>query len=639
MNDAANQRQGDAMDATKAREPQGSLPQGSDLAEYVLPGYVLDRNGKFPLPFAVVRVEVDPEAERVSDAFFLYASEEYCRSISRDPANIVGRSCFETGEGDRQEWLSQCYRVVVHGETVLGFGYDPLVRDWISYSLAPSAAAGCCVYTFTPVVIDEQQRRQLMATTNERTSYFVSEMLSELSAEQSYDAAMNGMLQRMSTIVHAERLSVFECDGRETKTTFELCAKGVEPQLGLVFPASREVLVRWFRNVTTAPVILVPHISIIERFSAPLYQWCVASGVQSLMAAPFFIDGEIVGFLGAYNYQIDETIDLEMLFDAVSTFVAARIENRQLIDSLQRASSHDTLTDLLNRRGAQLAIDELFESDPDGHFVLALIDLDDFKRVNDVYGHAVGDEALRAMTRTLVAAFPTDAILSRNGGDEFLVVLSGDAAANASSLLANLTRRGLDFEFEGDRHHLTLSVGYARHPEQAESLRELVSRADTALYAVKLSGKAGFGKYTAEAEDHMRLQLGFSARDLLEHAPYPMLVSRADEQGDLLFASTECALLLGYSGLYDLTRNTRGAFAALVHPDDRAAVMDNLAALDRGLPDGKSHFVFRALTKGDGVRSVYASFRFVDIEETGRVLYTFLSPGRQSDREDRPAAL
>ena len=167
-------------------------------------------------------------------------------------------------------------------------------------------------------------------------------MLSKLSAEQSYHAAMNEMLEMMSEVIHADRLSVFECEGNRTINTFERVVDGVEPKLGQVTSATRELLSYWFRNVTKDSVVLVPNVSVIERVSPPLYAWCRASGADSLLAAPFFIDGEIVGFLGAYNYQFDETIDLNRLFEAVSTFIAARIENRQLIDSLRQASSHDT---------------------------------------------------------------------------------------------------------------------------------------------------------------------------------------------------------------------------------------------------------------------------------------------------------
>jgi len=448
-------------------------------------------------------------------------------------------------------------------------------------------------------------------------------MLSELAAEQSHSAAMNGMLTKMSQIIRADRLSVFECNGSETTITFELLAPGVESQLGASYPITKEVLKYWFRNVIQDRVVLVPNVSVIQRVSEPLYRWCVASNVQSLLAAPFYSGGEIVGFFGAYNYQLDDVIDLNRVFEAVSTFIAARLENRQLINSLRRASSHDTLTGLLNRRGSQQAIRELLIASPRGHHALALLDIDDFKRVNDVYGHDAGDEALRMMSRTLRQVFPREAVLSRNGGDEFLVMLSGDSARNADGLLAGLTRNGLSFAFEGERHQFTISAGYALYPEQADNMRELLSKADAALYAVKLSGKAGYKKYTSGTEDGTRLRLGFSVRDVLESAPYPLLVSRANDQGEILFASSELSHMLGYSSMYELMRATGGSYAGIVFPGDRERVRRAIERLgtDGGSPQGT--FDFSARTKDGRDRAVRANFRFVDIEDSGRVLYTF----------------
>ena len=607
----------------------GAVEPASQEAQNVqpgIPGLALDREGDLPIPCAVLRVDIDEKTHTAMAAHYIYASTSYCKALSRDLEGVVGRSHAEVGEGDEVEWLAKCYRVVTDGETVDGFGYDPLVRDWTCFTLSPSANQNCCVHTFMRLPVDDRRRRQLMSTADARTSLFISEMLSELAAEQDYHAAMNGMLSKMSEVIHANRLSVFELRGNKMRTSFELLGEGVEPQLGTEYNVSTGILDHWFRNVTHDSVVLVPNVSVIERFSEPLYRWCRASGADSLLAAPFFSDGEIVGFLGAYNYQIDETVDLNRLFEAVSTFIAARIENKQLIGDLKRASSHDSLTGLLNRRGLAQAADGLFASDAYASHVLALLDLDDFKRINDVYGHGAGDEALRAMARTMERAFPTEAIRARNGGDEFIVILSGDAARNASALLASFVYSGLEFDFEERHHRLTISAGYARCPEQASNMHDLLLKADTALYAVKQSGKAGFGKYTPDAEERMRIRLGFSAHDVLTNAPYLLLISRANAQGELLFASNELASWLGYASMYELMRFA-GSYEGIVYSDDReiafmAIRQQSLSEKDRST---KTHR-FRLLTKEGNGREVRASFRFVHIKGSGKVLYTYFIP-------------
>ena len=589
-----------------------------------VPDVLFGCEGDLPMCCAAFRVSVDAATETATDARCVYASKEYCRAISRDIEGVVGRSYLEIGEGDVDAWLARCYRVIALGETVTDFGYDPLVRDWTCSTLAPSLVEDCCVYAFIRVPIDDNQRKQLMASADARTSLFISEMLSDLAAEQSYHAAMNGMLAKMAEVVHADRMSVFECSGDETKVTFELLADGVESQLGSVFGLSKKVLGYWFRNVTRDHVVLVPNVSVVERMSKPLYQWCRASGVDSLLAAPFFCDGEMVGFLGAYNYQIDETVDLNRLFGAVATFIGARIENRQLIDNLRQASRHDVLTGLYNRRGSEQAIRECLKERPDGRHALILLDLDDFKRVNDVYGHNAGDEALRAMARALHDTFPRGSIVSRNGGDEFLVFLSGDAARDVAILLSQLSERGLVFEYEGESHQLTISAGYARYPEQSDNVQGLLNKADAALYAVKLSGKAGFGKYTSEAEDHMRIRLGFSTHDILESIPYPVLVCRADRRGEILFASSELADMLGYGSPYSLMRLTGGTYTGIVCSRDCERVTGYVERLVvGGGTDTQASADFGIVTRDLTVKEVHAEFRLVEIRDSGKVLYTY----------------
>ena len=605
---------------TEANLTTGAIPTPEEAMRLALDG-----SGKLPVAFAVLKVELNAERSVATDAHYLYASKQYCRIISRDVEGVIGRSCRQVEEGNVDAWLERCRKVLVTGETERGFGYDALVCDWICFCIAPSAQEDCIVYCVMRLPVDDQQRQQLMSSADARTADFISDMLTRLSAEQDYEDAMNDMLRMMSTVIRADRLSVFECVDNEAKTSFELCAPGVQPQLGKAFVVPIEMLEGWFRNLRNSHVMLVPDVTVILRVSEPLYRWCQHSKVHSLLAAPFFSDGQIVGFLGAYNYQIDQTVDLNRLFGAVATFIAARMENHRLITSLERASSHDSLTGLLNRRGAQSQIDVLLESDPQASHVLALVDVDDFKRVNDVFGHAAGDEALRAIARRLEEVFSAnEALISRNGGDEFLVFLSGDGAARASMLLADLSADGVDFEFEGVRHHLTLSVGYARYPEQTQGLRELTYQADVALYAVKLSGKAGFGKYVPEAEERLRPQLGFSAQDLLESFPSPVLVCDAQGDYDPLFASADLARLLGYADAYDLMRAARAARLGLVQPDDRERVADILAQCLSGERDEAEGFTFHARTKRGAPKELRARSRVVDIEETGSVLYLLM---------------
>jgi len=159
-----------------------------------------------------------------------------------------------------------------------------------------------------------------------------------------------------------------------------------------------------------------------------------------------------------------------------------------LIAGLSDAAHHDPLTELLNRRGFQEVFDVELERARRADQPLSLIvgDLDRFKRVNDVHGHAAGDELLRRVAEVLRGAVrPTDR-LYRWGGDEFLLLLPGARAADARRRVEELVasaNQSLPTDL-AERLALELSLGAAEFAG-GEALEPAVSRADAAMYEEK----------------------------------------------------------------------------------------------------------------------------------------------------------
>ena len=458
----------------------------SELPPYVkdIPDSPLGVLGDIPVAYAAFQVEPYEGAEKAKTVYFLFANDEYCRLAGCKAEDIVGVSHLEVSKSEDVRWPVDCYQAAFCGKTVSGTAYSQLVQSWVCYNIAPAAVEGCCTCAFVP--IDEQQRMRQMSV-DERTFYVISELLGSLAGEKSFDIAMNDMLVQTAKITNAERVCVFECYGPLTENTFEWCAEGVEPQLGTVSELSSAVLKAWFKSTVDEPITLIPDAEKIARFSPPLYEWCVESGVKSLMAAPFYNEGEIVGFLGAYNYKLDESIDINRVFSEIRSFVGARIDNRRLIESLDWTGKHDALTGLLNRRGFVASLDEARAGDADATVVVVLLDIDNFKHINDSYGHACGDEALCAMGRFLAEAFPDDAILCRTGGDEFMVCLVGESAERIDELVDAFKANPIEYEYDGVHRNMTSSLGYSKHPGQSFNLKEAFSQADEALYVDKRS--------------------------------------------------------------------------------------------------------------------------------------------------------
>lgn len=154
-------------------------------------------------------------------------------------------------------------------------------------------------------------------------------------------------------------------------------------------------------------------------------------------------------------------------------------------------SATDPLTELLNRRALQNAVEEELKKKATGYFIF--IDIDNFKTYNDTYGHNNGDLCLKHCARIMKKCFPEDSILGRYGGDEFVVCLKGATQEETHAYMLEfqscLTPLTLS---TGEVAELSVSGGGAAYPDQGEDFVSLCRSADAALYEVKQNGKGDF---------------------------------------------------------------------------------------------------------------------------------------------------
>ena len=165
------------------------------------------------------------------------------------------------------------------------------------------------------------------------------------------------------------------------------------------------------------------------------------------------------------------------------------------VAELSELATLDPLTGLWNRR---VFMDRLTEEvsrfDRYGSPIsLLMIDLDDFKTLNDSRGHAAGDDALRLLGRLIMGQFRVTDIAARYGGDEFGVILPGtnktEAFATAEKLRSAVAGLGLDFGHKGRSGVVTASIGVASAGPAAPDVDRLLEAADRALYRAKASGR------------------------------------------------------------------------------------------------------------------------------------------------------
>lgn len=169
-------------------------------------------------------------------------------------------------------------------------------------------------------------------------------------------------------------------------------------------------------------------------------------------------------------------------------------------DQLKYLAGHDSLTDLFNRREFENQINQrivMGGRDKD-QFALLLIDVDNFKAINDSLGHLYGDEYIKRFSEQFLKLIRKEDILSRIGGDEFTLITNTIKSPKEAAFIAKRLLEGLNIAIpvKQDTISKTCSIGIAIYPDDGKTSQELLRKADIAMYTAKSSGKNNYKFYS-----------------------------------------------------------------------------------------------------------------------------------------------
>jgi diguanylate cyclase (GGDEF)-like protein len=198
--------------------------------------------------------------------------------------------------------------------------------------------------------------------------------------------------------------------------------------------------------------------------------------MDSLLPADIFLDLNLIA--AAIHISASGAFSLSLAYE-------------RSVAGLREAARRDPLTGLYNRWSIQTLPEICKQHDGPKETALVLLDIDHFKTVNDTYGHAAGDEAIKRCADLIRRTFGDDDFIARIGGEEFVILLPGKDVRYAYELAETL-RRTMEAEpliFQEKRITLTASFGISHDAVDAHSFPHLLERADVCLYRAKRSGR------------------------------------------------------------------------------------------------------------------------------------------------------
>jgi diguanylate cyclase (GGDEF)-like protein len=216
------------------------------------------------------------------------------------------------------------------------------------------------------------------------------------------------------------------------------------------------------------------------------------SEARSKVCLPLISFGQPLGVVSLDSAKLEnfDAADTRAL-ESVADICATGVQNAYYVERVRQLAYIDGLTGIFNRRFFELRISEELERARryDGSLAVVMIDIDHFKRLNDEFGHLLGDEVLRQVSSVFSQHLRKVDVVCRYGGEEFALLLPQTTVEQAQGVADKLRREIATWQFPGVPRSVTISAGTAAYPLNGSNRDEVVKAADAALYAAKQAGR------------------------------------------------------------------------------------------------------------------------------------------------------
>src|SRR5712691_6719286 len=349
----------------------------------------------------------------------------------------------------------------------------------------------------------------------------LADVFHEVLAEQSLDALLVRIADALHDLIPHDTLTIYEADEAQAVLTPVLARDQWADEIMQTTIRFDEGITGRVASSRQAALVNQAHLDPRVRFvpGTPI-------DPEALISIPLIARAQIKGVLNIYRVG-DEGVFSYEEFELAKRFsdaAALALDNAQIRARLEHQARTDSLTGLFNHRSFHEGLLHALQDASRTHRPVAvlMLDIDDFKRVNDVHGHGVGDELLRLLADALRGCVRPEDVVCRLGGEEFGVIMPSCDAIDARQVAERVVARLAELDFAGVGPR-TVSIGLSLGPEHAMNPRELTACAEAAMMTAKARGKNRIVLY--DEGEIERPHSGVNPRDVRSIAHMKMLQS------------------------------------------------------------------------------------------------------------------
>lgn len=402
-----------------------------------------------------------------------YARKEFCEN--ENDMSFIGKKCYEVIQNKR-EACSFCKREILNERNFCQwFNYNEYLNKHFYNRDKIIKLDGRSYHIQISRVNDEQMEKERKLEQQLEIERKLVKCARTLASELPVHEAIDSLLQILANFYNGDRAYIFEVNytKKTTSNTYEWTADGITKEIHKLQNLPLYLIDGWMDAFEGNGAFYISSLDENVEKDSETYKILEMQSIESLMAVPLFLKGEIIGFLGIDNPR--KNYDDFTLLISVTYFLQNDLEKRKVYGKLERLSFEDSMTGLFNRNKYNQVIDDLVVNKPHSLGIIYM-DLNGLKKLNDEEGHEKGDNLLKQTGRILYELFDGDAY--RIGGDEFVIILK------------NIERDKFDDEIDSlrirmRRERIDISVGESWRDTNV-NIMEQMHKADKLMYIEKM---------------------------------------------------------------------------------------------------------------------------------------------------------